>query len=221
MRYYREHWAFINLPIGIIAALVAIVAWDGLDATRAILVLQFAMVIFHQFEEYAWPGGEQWIMNRVLQPRDLSVADRFPLNQQSAMVTNVFLYAPFSLFAAIFDWTWLGLVIAFMGFGQIIVHGVVTNIRLKWFYNPGMFTAVFGFGALGVWYIRYVVGHDIVTGWDWFFGALGLPAAMVLIIALPTYTWMARRDSPYPFSRAELERFNARWFLSRLGQRMT
>ena len=105
-----------------------------------------------------------------------------------------------------------------MGFGQIVVHGVITNIRLKWFYNPGMLTAVFGFGGLGIWYITYIVNHDIVTGLDWLFGVVALPAAMALIIGLPTYKWMADRNSPYPFSQAEQERFNARWFLSRLGQ---
>ena len=218
MKYYRQNWAFINLPVGIVAALVAVFAWNWLGATRAILLLQFAMVIFHQFEEYARPGGEQWIMNRVLQPRDLSIADRFPLNQQSAMVTNVFLYAPFYLLAALLNWTWLGLTIAFMGFGQILVHGVITNIRLKWFYNPGMLTAVFGFGGLGIWYITYIVNHDIVTGLDWLFGVIALPVAMALIVGLPTYKWMADRNSPYPFSQAEQERFNAHWFLSRLGQ---
>ena len=57
-----------------------------------------------------------------------------------------------------------------MGFGQILIHGVITNIRLKWFYNPGMLTAVFGFGGLGIWYITYIVNHDIVNGLDWLFG---------------------------------------------------
>jgi hypothetical protein len=46
------------------------------DLTRAqlILLLNFAVLILHQFEEYAWPGGEPWIINEVMMPKVIAPA---------------------------------------------------------------------------------------------------------------------------------------------------
>lgn len=219
MDYYRRNWAFINLPFGVIAVLIALLAWNSFGGTRSILLILWAVFVFHQFEEYAWPGGEQWIMNRVLQPRDLSRADRFPLNQQSALVTNVYIMLSLYLVAVIFaGQIWLGIGVTLAGFAQIFVHGVFTNIKLKSFYNPGLLTAIVGFGGVGTWYIWYISADGLATGWDWVFGVIALPIIMAFGVGLPTYVWMADRNSPYPFSAAELRRFNAQERLARLGQ---
>ncbi len=34
------------------------------------LLVGFALVPLHEFEEYGWPGGEPAITNRVIQPGD-------------------------------------------------------------------------------------------------------------------------------------------------------
>lgn len=219
MAYYRRNWAFINLPFGIVAVLIALLAWNSLGGVRSILLILWAVFVFHQFEEYAWPGGEQWIMNRVLRPSDVSRADRYPLNAQSAMITNVFIMLTLYLVAVIFaNQIWLGIGVTLAGFAQIIVHGVLTTRKLKYFYNPGLFTAIFGFGGVGAWYIWYISANGIATGWDWLFGVIALPFIMAFGVALPTYVWMADRNSPYPFTPAELRRFDAQERLARLGQ---
>ena len=108
------------------------------------LVLGFALVPLHEFEEYGWPGGEPAIMNKVIQPSKRP--DRYPLNQNSAMVVNVAWY-PFALVAAIFSGqVWLGLGTLLFWVGQFVIHGVVTNKKLKTVYNPGVLTMLSGFG---------------------------------------------------------------------------
>jgi len=86
MRFVRRHWYTLGLPIAGIAIVWASVS----DLTRVqwILLLNFVVLLLHQFEEYAWPGGEPWIINEVMQ-RKGSRPDRYPLNQNNAFFINV------------------------------------------------------------------------------------------------------------------------------------
>ena len=69
-------------------------------------------------------------MNEVMQPSDRP--DRYPLNQNSGLIINIFCAYPFYLLAVFFPQTiWLGLAPALFGFGQFIVHGVITNRKLQ------------------------------------------------------------------------------------------
>ena len=61
MRFIRRHLYTLGLPIAIVAVMWAVVS----DLTRVqwILLLNFVVLLLHQFEEYAWPGGEPRIIN--------------------------------------------------------------------------------------------------------------------------------------------------------------
>jgi len=56
---------------------------------QKLLALNFIVLILHQFEEYAWPGGFPWICNEVLTPKPAGPPDRYPLNQNNAAFINV------------------------------------------------------------------------------------------------------------------------------------
>ena len=95
-----------------------------------------ALVPLHEFEEYGWPGGEPAIMNKVIQPSDRP--DRYPLNQNSAMIVNVAWY-PFALVALVFQHQiWLGLGTLLFWVGQFVIHGIVTNLKRKTVLQPGL-----------------------------------------------------------------------------------
>ena len=67
MKFVRRHWYSLGLAFGAVA-----VAWaflGNLSTVQGILLLNFAVLTLHQFEEYAWPGGEPWIINDVMQRR--------------------------------------------------------------------------------------------------------------------------------------------------------
>ena len=86
MKFVRRHWYSLGLAFGAVA-----VAWaflGNLSTVQGILLLNFAVLTLHQFEEYAWPGGEPWIINDVMQPKG-GPRDRYPLNQNNAFFMNV------------------------------------------------------------------------------------------------------------------------------------
>jgi TetR/AcrR family transcriptional regulator, lmrAB and yxaGH operons repressor len=94
-------------------------------------------------------------------------------------VVNVFAAYPFLLAAALFPSAiWLGFGATFFWFGQFLVHGVMTNKKLKTIYNPGALTMAVGVGFL-VYFVVYVISNDLASAWDWVAGV----ALIKMIIA--------------------------------------
>ena len=206
MSWYRAHWYWVG-PLFSLAALVVLVAqWSSLDPLGRLLLANFMLLPLHEFEEYGWPGGEPAIMNKVIQPSERP--DRYPLNQFSALVVNVFAAYPFLLAAARFPSAiWLGFGATFFWFGQFLVHGVMTNRKLKTIYNPGSLTMAVGVGFL-VYFMVYVISNDLASAWDWVAGVALMAAFAVIFLVKMTYTWLADENSKYPFTDTEMKRWN-------------
>ncbi len=210
MRFVRRHWYTLGLPIAIVAVVCASVG----DLTRVqwILLLNFVALLLHQFEEYAWPGGEPWIINEVMQPKG-SRPDRYPLNQNNAFVINVPLAWSFYLLPVFFPAAvWVGLAPVMFGFGQFVGHGIANNRKLKAVYNPGLAAVVFGHLPLGVWYLREV--HT--SGRDWAFAIIYVALFIVVGMLKLGYGLLANEHSKYPFAPEEMDRFGRRRRLARI-----
>jgi hypothetical protein len=181
-----------------------------------ILLLNFAALMLHQFEEYGWPGGFPWIHNQIVMASE-GPADRFPLNQNSALFINVVGWA-FCFVPVLFpDQLWLGLAMVLFTLGQLIYHGVVTNRKFKSLYNPGLAAVVLGHIPLGVWYLVEVYSKGTVTLWDWGLAIVYLGGFIGLVMQLIGFRILAAKDSPYPFAPEEMERFNRSGNLARLA----
>jgi len=204
--WYRNNWYWVG-PIFSLAALVyLVVQWSDLSTLGRLLLANFALLPLHEFEEYGWPGGEPAIMNKVIQPS--SEPDRYPLNQLSALVVNVFAAYPFLLVAAFFPGAiWLGFAAVVFWFGQFVIHGILTNIKLKTIYNPGFLTTVVGVAFL-VYFMIYVISNDLASAWDWIGGILLMIGFAVIFLVKMTYTWLADEHSKYPFTDAEMKRWD-------------
>jgi hypothetical protein len=204
MRFMRRHWYTLGLPVGFIA-----VVWGSVsDLTRVqwILLLNFVVLLLHQFEEYAWPGGEPWIINEVMQPKG-SRPDRYPLNQNNAFVINVPMAWSFYLVPVFFpEAVWVGLAPVLFGFSQLAGHGVANNRKLKSLYNPGLAAVVLGHIPLGIWYLREVR----TTGQDWAFAILYMAFFIAVGMMKVGYGLLADENSAYPFAPEEMERFGRR-----------
>ena len=212
MRWYRRNWYWVGGLVAAAALIGLAAAWSELDVFQRVLLAGFALVPLHEFEEYGWPGGEPAIMNKVIQPS--AWPDRYPLNQNSAMVVNVSWY-PFALLALIFQHqVWLGLGTLLFWVGQLVVHGVLTNVKLKTVYNPGTLTMLAGL-ALLVYYVYYVESNDLVSIWDWVGGVVVMAAFAGVFLVKMTYSWLADKDSPYRFTEAEMGRWNVEARLAR------
>lgn len=217
MQLVRRQWYNFGVLVALGTVIYVAMNWRQEDIVRNLLLLNFAALLIHQFEEYGWPGGEPAIMNIVLRPSEQP--DRYPLNQNSAMVVNVLAAYGFYLVPAFFSKiAWLGIAPAFFGFGQFIIHGVVTNRKLRSFYNPGLAAVVFLHFPIGGYYLYYLVSHHLVTGWDWGIGVVYTGAFMYVALVKMTYDWMANQNSRFRFDPAEMNRFDVPQKLSHLGK---
>jgi hypothetical protein len=191
-------------------------SWSDLPVLQRLLIASFISILLHQFEEYGFPGGEPAIMNMVLQPSP--TPERYPLNQNSALVTNVLCAYVFCLVPVFFPHViWLGLAPMLSWFGQFIVHGIATNRKLKSLYNPGLGVVVFIQIPLAFYYIYYIQSHSLASVWDWVFAIVYLALYMSICLYKLTYSWLAKKNSPYPFAEVEMRRFHVQQKIEKLN----
>src|SRR5918999_2072640 len=160
LQFLRRHWHDVGLFSALVAGVYLIVAWNDLPILQRLLLLNFIVILLHQFEEYSWPGGFPAVFNMVFMPS--STPDRYPLNQNSSMVANLVLSYGFNLLPVFFhDVIWFGLAPVLLGvFIQVLGHGILINAKLRSIYNPGVVTAVFGHLPVGVMYIHHIQTND-------------------------------------------------------------
>jgi hypothetical protein len=215
MNAFRRHW----YSIGLVWAVIAI-AWallGHLPTVQMILLLNFAVLILHQFEELGWPGGFPWMYNEVVNPKG-GPADRYPLNQNNNLFINVWAAYPFCLIPVFFPTAlWLGLAMVLFGVGQFVVHAFVNNSKLRSLYNPGLATVVLGFLPLGAWYLFEVYSHQSVPPWNWGIAVVCMAFFSGVVMVRIGFGFLADKNSPYPFAPEEIERFDRSGHLARLG----
>ena len=216
MNFIRRHWYNIGGVVAIIAGVFLAFTWHDMAMLQRLLLLNFIALLIHQFEEYGFPGGEPAIMNMVLQPS--STPKRYPLNQNSAMITNVSIVYIMYLIPVFFpNVIWLGLAPILFGMTQFIVHGIITNKKLKTFYNPGLGAVVFLHIPIGIYYIYQIQSNGIASGWDWVVGAVYMFFAAFIVVNKMTYSWLADKNSPYAFTDAEMRRFDIQEKIKRVN----
>jgi Protein of unknown function with HXXEE motif len=207
MKFIRRHWYNIGGVVAIAAAICLAAAWSGLDVLQRLLLMNFVALLIHQFEEYGWPGGEPAIMNMVLRPSPHP--DRFPLNQNSAMIVNVLAAYGFYLLPVFLPRViWLGIAPTLFGFSQFIIHGIITNKKMRSFYNPGLAAVVVLHFPIGAYYIYLVQSRGLASIWDWLIGIAYLFIFIFVTLLKMTYTWLADENSPYVFAPEEMRRFD-------------
>ena len=215
MNFIRRNWYNIGLVVAIGTTLYLAFAWHNMTILQILLLSNFVAVLIHQFEEYRFPGGFPAIVNMVMLPS--SIPNRYPLNQRSAMVTNVLGAYGFYLIPVFFPTViWLGLAPMLFGIGEFVVHGIVANIRLRTIYSPGLGGAVLSL-AIGIYYIYYIHITRIVSVWDWVIGLVYLFLVIFIAEIAVTFTWLADKNSPFAFSDAEMRRFNVQEKIERLN----
>ncbi|MGG2091795.1 HXXEE domain-containing protein [Bacillus sp. S13(2024)] len=217
MNFLRRHWYNVGLVVAIVSSIYLIFVWGDMEVLQRILFMNFIVLLLHQFEEYGFPGGEPAIMNIALQPS--TTPNRYPLNQNSAMITNVVIVYIMYLVPVFFsDVIWLGLAPMLFGMMQFMVHGIMTPKKLGQFYNPGLGAVVLGHIPLAIYYIYYIHSNGIVTGWDWIVGIVYMILTAFIVVNKMTYSWLADENSQYPFAEEEMRRFNVPEKLQRLNK---
>lgn len=207
MNVLRRHWYNVGLLVAIASITYIGVSWRSLDTLQVLLLANFVALLIHQFEEYGLPGGEPAIMNMVIRPS--ATPERYPLNQNSAMVVNALAAYVFYLVPVFFAHViWLGIAPVLFGFGQFIIHGVVTNKKLRTLYNPGLGAVVLLHIPIGSCYLYMIQSQSLASIWDWTIGVAYMSFFTFTALVKMTYVWLADKNSPYAFAPEEMQRFD-------------
>src|SRR5262245_41095958 len=110
MKVLTRHWHDFGLVSALVATGYLAFAWNDLEVIQRLLLLNFVMVLLHQFEEYSWPGGFPAVANVVMLSSGWITRYFKPLNQLSSMVANVlFAYGVYLVPVFFPHLIWLGL----------------------------------------------------------------------------------------------------------------
>lgn len=175
-----------------------------LPYVQIILILSWMAMLVHQFEEYGWPGGFPSITNYASMG-ETEHFDSYPLNSLQCFISNVFLcYATYIIPIFFPELIWLAAGQIFMGIWQIPGHIFLMNIRLKTFYNPGMFATLFlQLPLVGyfIWFVCTAMPDVAIQLW-W-----GIPVSFALnaiSFFIPVALGVRNRNYDHPFRQEEL-----------------
>jgi hypothetical protein len=98
---------------------------------------------------------------------------------------------------------WLGLAPVFIGFGQVLVHGIVFPLRAKARYGPGFVTALCLHLPIGIAYIRQIMREQSVKRSDWVKGVISMIGFAAGGIAAPMFL-LRDKESPYRFTEQQM-----------------
>ncbi|MEA4969810.1 MAG: HXXEE domain-containing protein [Candidatus Pelethousia sp.] len=204
MNFWRRNWYYIGgILFVVLAFFMGFWGSEHLERIQVILVFSWMAMLVHQFEEYGWPGGFPSIVN-IMQFKEKQIPDRYPFNQNLCFVDNVFTTYTFYIVPIFFpNLIWLALAQTFAALIQVPAHGILVNIRLKSFYNPGLAATVFLQLPIAVYMIWYVTANNLATGMDFVFGIIGGIAGYALCFGVPVML-MRSRNTKYPFAPEEI-----------------
>ncbi|MBD3906655.1 HXXEE domain-containing protein [Chryseobacterium sp. Ch-15] len=214
--FYRNNWYYIGGVLFLILGVILAVFWNDFDVLRRLTIMSFMAVLAHEFEEYGFPGGFPSMYNLVFRPSGDNPA-LGPLNQKSAIFANVTIAYPLWGLPILFpDVIWLGLAPILFGMGQIILHGIQFNIKMRSIYNPGVFTTVFMFWPVGVYYIHYIYTNGLIEWWTFPVAIVLFIVTLIFGVSLPVTNWFNRKDPKDAFSEKEMSRFGVAEKLQKL-----
>ncbi|MBR1835418.1 MAG: HXXEE domain-containing protein [Bacteroidales bacterium] len=217
-RFYCRYWAVIGGVLFVLLAFVVGLIQDSVPTTQRLMVLLYMALLFHQFEEYVFPGGFPAACNRGLfgEKKELN---RYPLNELSATIVNTFLAYTLYLFGIFcYNCLWLGIFIAYFTMSQVFMHCLKLNISLKAWYSPGCFSALFVMLPMGVYYLCYVATHFVVPHYYWWGPIVAFPLAAVVMILLPILICRSRKTT-FGFAPYQTEEFEVRHGIATLFQK--
>ncbi|MGH2578831.1 MAG: hypothetical protein ACRDG9_13955, partial [Actinomycetota bacterium] len=65
LKFFSRRWHDIGLFSAMVAGAYLAFAWNDLEVLQRLLLMNFIVVLLHQFEEYSWPGGFPAVANQV------------------------------------------------------------------------------------------------------------------------------------------------------------
>ena len=206
MDFYRKHWHDVGVGLALVIsiAMTIFMTLSRKKRSRAQVWSAWNLValLLHQCEEYRFPGYFPGQFNAGVFKSQ--TPDHYPLNTQSAMIINTALAYPAYVLPLLFPRkVWLGLAPVFIGFGQVLVHGIVFPLRAKARYGPGFVTALCLHLPIGIAYIRQIMREQSVKRSDWVKGVISTIGFAVGGVAAPMFL-LRDKESPYHFTEQQM-----------------
>ncbi|MDC8003562.1 HXXEE domain-containing protein [Aureisphaera galaxeae] len=182
MKWILTYWAKIG-GLGAIAIVIACLFMDFTEI-QLLLWLHFALLLLHQFEEYAYPGGFKRFYNENIWNK--SFLTQNPLSNAGIILVNIGLAWTVYLYSAITHEAQLALAMGLLGVSLLngLLHSFLW-ISLK-MYNPGAVTGLFLFIPFSIYALMRIgtlaPTEDIRAGITVF--AMG-------VILVPTFVFAA------------------------------
>lgn len=212
MRFLLKNWVTLSAVIGGLIVLFTLLTWQDWSLLQILAWLNLAVIFFHFFEEFTWPGGFPKFANTLFAAKDSTpeIADRYPLNNMSALWINwgtaIFMYLPPIFFPHLI---WLGLIpMIFGGVAQLIMHAIVNNKMLKSYYNAGLATTLCGHFPLLVIYVYEIEKHHLATWLDYVIAVFLMVVWYVGVIRILIPKIWEDKHSPYAFTSAQMAKFD-------------
>ncbi|MBW1605201.1 HXXEE domain-containing protein [Lactobacillus sp. Sy-1] len=203
---FVKNWHRFGAVLLILIGGYLLLAKPAINQVQFLLILNLLALFAHQVEEYELPGGAPLIINRVVY-NETNLADHYPGNSLSIMVVNVSAWFIYLIAIMLPSWHWLGLGVILFSLFQILGHVFQMNIKLKTWYNPGMFTTIVLFLPLGIVFIHQLAQMNALNWSTWLFSVLTLLGCIITSIILPVQS-MKNKDTKYVISPWQVNRYH-------------
>lgn len=176
-------------------ALSAILVSD--DIVQQLLLAAITMMFLHFFEEFGYPGGFPLMGMKVLMDNAELDSSKWDCNNLSSMFGNWgFLFFIYILALLLPEIKFLTLSAMMFLFAEVFMHLLLFNVKMKIFYNPGLVTAVFGMGPIGVYYFSTVFDASLYV-WSDYASAVAWFVAVFLFSFRSKLYWQLGRKAGY------------------------
>ena len=206
LRFYSRYWAAVGGLVFVGLAFWLGIKGDAIPTLQRLAVLLYMSLLFHQFEEYIFPGGFPAACNVALFGEKENV-HLYPLNQLSALTVNVFCAYPLYLVGIVFyEHLWIIIFLSYFTMLQVLMHCIKMNISLRSWYCPGCLSALLVMLPIGVYTLHFLASNYTFPHYYWWAPALVFPVIAGLTIMLPIKVFQ-NRETRFGFAKHEADDF--------------
>lgn len=204
--FYRRYWAAVGGLLFVFLAFGLGIWGDQIPMLQRLAILLYMSLLFHQFEEYVFPGGFP-IANNIALFGEKQDVTKYPLNEMSALTVNVFCAYPLYIVGIfLYKYQWYDIFLAYFSMAQVMMHCVKMNRALRSWYCPGCLSALLVMLPTGIYTLWFIATNYDIPHYYWWTPILSFPVVAALTILLPIVTFRSR-NTPYAFPQCQADEF--------------
>ncbi|MCY3412827.1 MAG: HXXEE domain-containing protein [Candidatus Heimdallarchaeota archaeon] len=176
-------WPRVGGVLAVLITLGVMFEWNSTGITLAVLFLaNLAVLMFHEFEEYVFPGGFKHFMNHHTVFALPEPQNNAPASEGLILYVNLGLWPVYLIGYLLADSIpWLGVGMVIFNIANIFGHVILFQIKKKG-YNPGFITALFLMLPITAFMLYFINTNDVLTAFEYI---LSVFVGLVTAAALP------------------------------------